>query len=81
MSIRPSALHFQDRAPEIDGFDAGSSAHALEFDPVKNDTADWICPAYQHDGHTCAGAGGPNGERDCRVCWVHVDMAPSYRSH
>jgi hypothetical protein len=81
MSIRPSALHFGDAAPNIDGFDHGSSAHSLEVDPVKTGKADWICPAYQHDGHTCAGAGGPNGEKDCRVCWVHVDIAPSYRSH
>jgi len=81
MSVRPSALHFADVAPEIDGFDQGSSAHDIELDPVKEKLADWICPAYQHDGHTCANAGGPKGEKDCRVCWVHTDMAVSYRSH
>ena len=81
MSIRPSALHFGDVAPDLDGFDHGSSAHSIENDPVKTGKADWICPAYQHDGHTCAGAGGPNGEKDCRVCWKHVDMSVSYRSH
>ena len=81
MSIRPSALHFEDAAPGIDGFDEGSSAHHMETDPVKEGIAQWICPAYQHDGHTCAGAGGPKGEKDCRVCWVHTDMSVSYRSH
>jgi hypothetical protein len=81
LSVRPSALHFADSAPEIEGFHAGSTAHDIEINPVKEKLADWICPAYQHDGHTCAGAGGPNGEKDCRVCWVHVNIAPSYRSH
>jgi Gene product 88 len=81
MSIRPSALHFADVAPDLDGFDSGSTAHDIELDPVKAKLADWICPAYQHDGHTCAGAGGPKGEKDCRVCWIHTDMAVSYRSH
>jgi hypothetical protein len=81
MSVRPSALHFADVAPDIDGFDHGSSAHDIDLDPVKEGLADWICPAYQHDGHTCANAGGPKGEKDCRVCWVHTDMAVSYRSH
>lgn len=81
MSIRPSALHFGDIAPDLDGFDHGSSAHSIEVDPVKTGKADWICPAYQHDGHTCAGAGGPKGEKDCRACWIHVDMSVSYRSH
>ena len=81
MSIRPSALHFGDIAPDLDDYDHGSTAHSIEVDPVKTGKADWICPAYQHDGHTCAGAGGPKGEHDCRVCWVHTDMSVSYRSH
>ena len=81
LTVRPSALHFEDIAPGIDGFAAGSSAHDIKTDPVKDDLADWICPAYQHDGHTCANAGGPKGEKDCRVCWNYPDVAPSYRSH
>ena len=81
MSLRPSALHFGDVAPAIDGFDAGSTAHDIKNDPVAGGKADWICPAYQHDGHKCAGAGGPKGETDCRACWGHKDMAISYRSH
>ena len=81
MSLRPSALHFEDVAPAIDGFDAGSTAHDIKNDPVTGGKADWICPAYQHDGHTCANAGGPKGEKDCRTCWSHKDMSVSYRSH
>ena len=81
MSLRPSALHFGDIAPELDGWDSGSTAHDISVDPVKTEMADWICPAYKHDGHSCAGAGGPKGETDCRVCWKYTDMAVSYRSH
>ena len=81
MSLRPSALHFGDIAPELDGWDSGSTAHDISVDPVKTEMADWICPAYQHDGHSCAGAGGPKGETDCRVCWKYTEMAVSYRSH
>ena len=81
MSLRPSALHFGDIAPEIEGWSGGSSAHDISIDPVKEGMAEWICPAYQHDGHSCAGAGGPKGETDCRVCWKYVDMSVSYRSH
>jgi len=89
LAIRPSALHFNDRAPEIEGFQSmGSTAHSWEtkeggrkIDPLKTKLADWICPAYQHDGHSCAGGGGPGGEKDCRACWKYPDLRISYRSH
>ncbi len=80
-TLRPSALHFGDKAPDIEGYDAGSTAHAPTADPTKNGQADWECPAYKHGGHSCAGAGGPNGEKDCRFCWTYKDQAVSYRAH
>lgn len=81
MTVRPSALHFGDPAPVIMGYSAGSTAHAPTADPTKNGQADWECPAYKHGGHSCAGAGGPKGEKDCRFCWTYQEQAPSYRSH
>lgn len=85
LALRPSALHFNDRAPVIDGFSAGSTAHLdvgkTQSDPVKMGIAEWSCPTYQHDGHSCAGAGGPRGEKDCRFCWTYKNQAVSYRAH
>lgn len=88
MSLRPSALHFDDRAPEINDFDSGSTAHTHEsggkgrkVDPVTSGLADWNCPAYKHGGKSCAGAGGPRGEKDCRACWKYKDLRISYQGH
>jgi hypothetical protein len=88
LSLRPSALHFDDKAPVIDGFDSGSTAHTwekkkngLKVDPIVGGLADWNCPAYKHGGKSCAGAGGPSGEKDCRACWSYDDMRISYQGH
>lgn len=81
LSLRPSALHFGDKAPDIEGYDAGSTAHPKVVNPKTSGIADWECPAYKHGGHSCAGAGGPQGEKDCRFCWTYKDGRPSYRSH
>lgn len=81
LSLRPSALHVSDKAPSISGFAAGSTAHLKGSDPVRSGIAEWSCPAYEHDGKSCAGAGGPMGERDCRVCWTYRDMTVSYSWH
>lgn len=85
LTLRPSALHFDDQAPRVMGYHAGSTAHTWDktkkVDPVKEGIADWNCPAYQHDGHSCAGAGGPEGAKDCRVCWDRPELRVSYRSH
>lgn len=80
LAVRPSALHFGDLAPEIEGFDAGSTAHPSGSDPVQEGIAQWSCPAYEHNGR-CAGAGGPKGEKDCRACWTYKDTGVSYRGH
>ena len=81
LTLRPSALHFGDTAPVIMGFHAGSTAHPPAINPAQTGIADWECPAYKHGGHSCAGAGGPKGEKDCRFCWTYKDERPSYRSH
>ena len=81
MSLRPSALHFNDLAPGIDGFHAGSTAHTKGTDPVRDGIAQWVCPAYQHDGKSCAGGGGPQREKDCRACWSYKDTEVSYLVH
>ena len=87
LTVRPSALHFDDQAPSIEGFHAGSTAHThgskKKVDPVAEGIADWRCPAY--DGmtkkHSCAGSTGPEGENSCRVCWTYQGTSVSYRSH
>lgn len=81
--LRPSALHFGDKAPMLTewGYAAGSTAHPKIMDPVEAGTADWNCPAYNHDGKSCAGGGGPKGEKDCRFCWTYKDQSVSYKAH
>jgi len=85
LSLRPSALHLGDIAPGIPGFTAGSTAHQddkhKQTDPIAEGLAGWVCPAYQHDGKSCQGGGGPDGQKDCRVCWDYRDLSVSYRAH
>ena len=65
LALRPSAYHFDDIAPVIDGLAAGSTAHYWEdrkkdprrTDPLgEADLADWVCPAYEEGGKSCGGA-------------------------
>jgi hypothetical protein len=60
LSLRPSALHFDDTAPMIDGFTAGTTAHFWQKDkqtrPVQKGIADLACPAYAGGGKSCGGA-------------------------
>ena len=42
--------------------------------------ADWECPAYTNK-NACIGAGGPNGEPNCRVCWLYPEWSVSYKAH
>lgn len=82
--LRPSALHFNDKAPAIEGFAAGSTAHASNkkqpVDPVASRLADWSCPAYQFN-NTCSGSKGPDKKKPCRLCWDYPDSTVSYKGH
>ncbi|MDP3768928.1 MAG: hypothetical protein Q8S13_13005, partial [Dehalococcoidia bacterium] len=82
-AIRPSAIHFQDAAPEIPGMVAGSTGNPSE------QKKHWNCPASYHDRGSCIGglsvgaAANPSGvpaimaemmrrnprETTCRACW------------
>ncbi len=51
LSLRPSAYHFNERAPVIEGMADGTTSHywekKLKVDPIKSGIADWRCPAYE----------------------------------
>lgn len=106
-ALRPSALHVDDIAPDIEPYAAGSTVHKkkttftkrlpnkmneviLGEAPAKGSNprarkspetlADWECPAYTNK-NACIGAGGPNGEKNCRVCWEYPDWSVSYKAH
>jgi hypothetical protein len=101
MTMRPSALHFNNPAPRLIGYAPGSTAHMdLDVmvpgkrpgtmkkgrkiaDAIQMGIASWECPAYKNDAHSCAGAGGPKGEKDCRFCWNYrgPQDTVSYRAH
>lgn len=60
--IRPSALHVDDPAPDVEGLDAGSTAAAGTTRQLQaREVAAWSCPAYTVAGKSCQDAG-------CRVC-------------
>lgn len=83
--IRPSALHFQTPAPrDVVGFDAGStSAYRVPDlpDPIETGLADFNCPAYSSDEHTCESGIGPDGKRPCRACWTYPHLTINYQPH
>jgi len=60
LALRPSALHFDDTAPMVDGFAAGTAAHYWQKEkqtrPVQGGIADLACPAYAGGGASCGGA-------------------------
>lgn len=67
LALRPSAYHFNERAPVIPALAAGSTSNywetkkgGLQIDPIKSGIADWPCPAYvEVDGErgtSCSGA-------------------------
>lgn len=73
--IRPSALHFQDPAPVVEGFAAGSTSAYDGFQQAPIHTlADWDCPAYKGAAHTCT-------SQNCRVCWDRPDLSVNYMPH
>lgn len=59
LTLRPSAYHFNDKAPLIGGMDNGSTGHyhgkKKGMDPVAEGIADWCCPAYAAEG-ACIGS-------------------------
>ena len=62
--IRPSALQFDDPAPQVPRVGtAGSSGSAVvalcAVEPARRGVAAWDCPAYALESHTCAGALDP----------------------
>jgi hypothetical protein len=63
LALRPSAYHFNEKAPMIDGLAAGSTSNywenkkgGLKIDPILSGIADWPCPAYVAGGTSCLGA-------------------------
>jgi len=61
LTLRPSALQFDDPAPIVDGIPvAGSTAHVASkadaLEPARLGLAQWDCPAYALAGKACAGA-------------------------
>jgi hypothetical protein len=67
LALRPSAYHFNEKAPVIPGMAAGSTSHyweskkgGLKVDPILSGIADWKCPAYEEvegvKGTSCKGA-------------------------
>ena len=69
LALRPSAYHFNEKAPVIEGLAAGSTSNywetkkgGLKVDPIKSGIADWPCPAYAEvegkKGDSCRGAIG-----------------------
>lgn len=64
-TVRPSALDFQDYAPNVTGLHAGTSADQPDIMRARN------CPAKSQGGH-CG---------DCRTCWNDKDIAVNYPRH
>jgi len=67
LALRPSAYHFNEKAPVIPGLAAGSTSNywetkkgGLKIDPILSGISDWSCPAYvEVDGErgtSCSGA-------------------------
>lgn len=60
LALRPSALHFNDKAPMVSGFSAGSTSHwwnkKVRTRAVEIGLTDIVCPAYSMGGTSCAGA-------------------------
>lgn len=63
LALRPSAYHFNEKAPMIDGLSAGSTSNywetkkgGLQIDALLSGIADWPCPAYVEGGTSCRGA-------------------------
>lgn len=65
VTVRPSALNFRDKAPEVPGLHAGSTAEWLDMFTAKQ------CGAPSN--------GGKCGE--CRVCWDDKSVPVSYVRH
>ena len=102
-TVRPSALHVDDKAPMLESFTPGTTVHAspkkksnfTKKQGIKNlviqgtpkdpgeKIADWECPAYRNTyiENACTGAGGPQGQYDCRVCWLYPEWTVSYKAH
>lgn len=71
LAIRPSALHFDDPAPDFSGLSGGSGVSA-------EDKVSWSCPVYSGQSQTCKTARRPRlvkgnllpgGRKTCRFCW------------
>jgi hypothetical protein len=63
LALRPSAYHFNEKAPVIPGLAAGSTSNywekkkkGIRIDPILSGIADWPCPAYVDNGKSCSGA-------------------------
>ena len=67
LALRPSAYHFNEKAPVIPRVGAGSTSHywekkkgGIKVDPILSGIADWKCPAYEEvegvKGTSCSGA-------------------------
>lgn len=81
LTVRPSALHFQDEPPVVDGFAAGSTSAYNDLADIAID-ADFDCPAYAGaKAHTCLNGPGPDGESACRACWTHPHLSINYAPH
>jgi len=65
VTVRPSALNFGDKAPQVEGLHAGSTAAMPDVFRA------FQCGAYTRDGH-CG---------DCRACWDDKFTPVSYPAH
>lgn len=68
--IRPSALHFNEEPPYINGC-AGGTSVCIEG---RKKIGTYQCPAYTYEEKTCASA-------HCRVCWDNPDTEVNYPPH
>jgi hypothetical protein len=92
--IRPSAYHFEDKAPRFpasSGMAAGSTS-LFALGKGKHDKtaaerpeyADWNCHVYAiqgDDAKSCVYAENPVGGTHCRACWIAPDKTINYSAH
>lgn len=83
-TLRLSAFHVGDKAPNLDGLPKGS---AVIYEPYIEQTRgthfDYVCEAYAVDDpkHSCDMAKAPDGEKGCRACWAKPELAVVYVAH